>query len=192
MVSQCVLRLNYKTPAGLTRYGYCVQHTWLWRSSALVLDDRHWAPIADGGSTNPQVVCGCHTSHQRKAQATSLSCELSQNIASPLSFFPTRTSAACPPLAPLCFRELYTGVFVVYSAIIFCSFLALYCMLPLLYFIAHVVFITQFFGDMRLTRVSVRCGIFYAKILPKIVDTSGFLPYHKGSFWIKKLCRGQK
>ena len=58
----------------------------------------------------------------------------------------------------------------------------MYCMLPLLYFIARVVFITQFFGDMRLTRVSVRCGIFYAKILPKIVDTSGFLPYHKGSF----------
>ena len=41
MVSQCVLRLSCKTPAGLTRYGYCMQHTWLWRSSALVLDDRH-------------------------------------------------------------------------------------------------------------------------------------------------------
>ena len=185
MVSQCVLRLNYKTPAGLTRYGYCVQHAWLWRYSALTLSNEHRATIAS-------VVCRCYTSHQRKAQATSLSCELSQNIASPPSFSPTRTLVACPPLAPLCFRELYTGVFVVYSAIIFCSFLTMHCMWPLLFSITRVVFITQFFGDMRPTRVSVRCGIFYAKILPKIVDTSGFLPYHKGSFWIKKLCRGQK
>ena len=29
MVSQCVLRLSHKVPAGLTRYGYCVQHAWL-------------------------------------------------------------------------------------------------------------------------------------------------------------------
>ena len=148
----------------------------------MTLSNGHRATIAYGSSNNAQVVCGCHTSHQRKAQATSLSCELSQNIASPPSFSPTRTLAACPSLAPLYFRELYTGVFVVYIAIIFCSFLALYCMLPLLYFITRVVFITQFFGDMRPTRVSVRCGIFYAKILPKIVDTSSFLPYHKGSF----------
>ena len=117
-----------------------------------------------------------------KAQATSLSCELSQNIASPLPFSSTRTSAARLPLAPLYFRELCTGVFVVYSAIIFCSFLALDCMLPLLYFIARVVFITQILGDVWSVWVCVRCGIFYAKILPKIVDTSGFLPYHKGSF----------
>lgn len=128
MVSQCVLRLNCKTPAGLTRYGYCVQHAWLWRSSALVPSNGHRATIAYGSSTNAQVVCSCHTSHQRKAQATSLSCELSQNIASLRPFSPTRTSAACSSLAPLFFRELYTGIFVVYSAIIFCSFLALYCM----------------------------------------------------------------
>ena len=53
---------------------------------------------------------------------------------------------------------------------------------PLLDSLISVVFMTQVFGDMRPTRVSVRCGIFYAKILPKIVDTSSFLPYHKGSF----------
>ena len=128
MVSQCVLQLSHKTPAVPTRYGYCMQHAWLWRSSALTLSNGHRATIAYGSSTNAQVVCGCHTSHQRKAQATSLSCELSQNIASPPSFSPTRTLAACPPLAPLCFRELCTGIFVVYIAIIFCSFLALYCM----------------------------------------------------------------
>ena len=157
---------------------------WRWVSS--------YSTIAYDDSNNPQVVCHCYTSHQCKAQATSLSCELSQNIASPPSFSPTRTLAARPPLAPLCFRELYTGIFVVYSAIIFCSFLALYCMWPLLYSITRVVFITQVLGDVRSVWVSVRCGIFYAKILPKIVDTSSFLPYHKGSFWIKKLCRGQK
>ena len=169
-----------------------MQHAWLWRYSALTLSNGHRATIAYGSSTNAQVVCGCYTSHQRKAQATSLSCELSQNIASPPSFSLTRTLAACPPLAPLCFRELCTGVFVVYSAIIFCSFLALYCMLPLLYFVARVVFITHILGDVWSVCVYVRCGIFYAKILPKIVDTSSFLPYHKGSFWIKKLCRSQK
>ena len=124
MVSQCVLQLSCKTPAGLTRYGYCMQHTWLWRYSALTLNDEYRVTITYSSSTNAQVVCGCHTSHQRKAQATSLSCELSQNIASPPPFSPTRTLAACPLLAPLYFRELYTGVFVVYSAIIFCSFLA--------------------------------------------------------------------
>ena len=117
-----------------------------------------------------------------QAWALSSSCELSQNIASPPSFSPTRTLAARPPLAPLYYRELCTGIFVVYSAIIFCSFLAMYCMLPLLYFIARVVFITQILGDVRSVWVYVRCGIFYAKILPKIVDTSSFLPYHKGSF----------
>ena len=128
MVSQYVLRLSCKTPAGLTRYGYCVQHAWLWRSSALVPSNGHRATIAYGSSTNAQVVCHCHTSHQRKAQATSLSCELSQNIASPPSFSPTRTLAACSSLAPLYFRELYTGIFVVYIAIIFCSFLTMHCM----------------------------------------------------------------
>ena len=117
-----------------------------------------------------------------QAWALSSSCELSQNIASPPSFSPTRTLAACSSLAPLYFRELCTGIFVVYSAIIFCSFLALYCMLPLLYSITCVVFITQVLGDVRSVCVYVRCGIFYAKILPKIVDTSSFLPYHKGSF----------
>ena len=95
---------------------------------------------------------------------------------------PTRTSEACTPLATLFYREFCTGFFVVYSAIIFCSFLAKWCIPPLLASLICVVFITQFFDDMRPTRVSVRCGIFYAKILPKIVDTSGFLPYHKGSF----------
>ena len=117
-----------------------------------------------------------------QAWALSSSCELSQNIASPPSFSPTRTLAACSSLAPLYFRELCTGIFVVYSAIIFCSFLAKWCIPPLLASLICVVFITQFFDDMRPTRVSVRCGIFYAKILPKIVDTSSFLPYHKGSF----------
>ena len=70
------------------------------------------------------------TIHRTNIQAWALSssCELSQNIASPRPFSPTRTLAARPPLAPLCFRELCTGVFVVYIAIIFCSFLALYCM----------------------------------------------------------------
>lgn len=63
-----------------------------------------------------------------QAWALSSSCELSQNIASLRPFSPTRTLAACPSLAPLYFRELCTGVFVVYSAIIFCSFLTMHCM----------------------------------------------------------------
>ena len=36
-------------------------------SSALTLGDGHRAAIADSGSTNPQVVCHCYTSHQRKS-----------------------------------------------------------------------------------------------------------------------------